>query len=65
MPKEMNGAEIMVKSLEDLGVARIFGYTGATILPVYHALGQSSIAININANEQSCAFSQKRQEVPS
>jgi len=57
MPQEMNGAEILVKSLEDLGVSRIFGYTGATILPVYHALGQSSIAININANEQSCAFS--------
>jgi acetolactate synthase I/II/III large subunit len=55
--KEMTGAEIMVKSLEDLGVNRIFGYTGATILPVYHALGKSSIAININANEQSCAFS--------
>jgi acetolactate synthase I/II/III large subunit len=56
MQKEMSGAEIMVKSLEDLGVTRIFGYTGATILPVYHALGRSSIAININANEQSCAF---------
>lgn len=57
MPKEMNGAEIMVKSLEDLGVSRVFGYTGATILPVYHALGQSPIAINVNANEQSAAFS--------
>lgn len=57
MSKEMKGAEIMVKSLEDLGVTRIFGYTGATILPVYHALGQSSIAITVNANEQSAAFS--------
>lgn len=57
MTQEMTGAEIMVKSLEDLGVTRTFGYTGATILPVYHALGRSSIAININANEQSSAFS--------
>jgi acetolactate synthase-1/2/3 large subunit len=57
MQKEMNGAEIMVKSLEDLGVTRIFGYTGATILPVYHALGNSSIALTVNANEQSSAFS--------
>ena len=57
MAQEMNGAEIMVRSLEDLGVNRIFGYTGATILPAYHALGRSSIAININANEQSSAFS--------
>jgi acetolactate synthase-1/2/3 large subunit len=57
MQKEMNGAEIMVRSLEDLGVTRVFGYTGATILPVYHALGRSSIAITVNANEQSAAFS--------
>lgn len=57
MPQEMNGAQIMIKSLEDLGVTRVFGYTGATILPVYHALGQSSIAVNVNANEQSAAFS--------
>jgi acetolactate synthase-1/2/3 large subunit len=47
----------MVKSLEDLGVSRIFGYTGAAILPVFHAMGKSSLAINVNANEQSCAFS--------
>lgn len=53
----MTGAEIMVKSLEDLGVSRIFGYTGAAILPVFHALGKSPLAITVNANEQSCAFS--------
>jgi acetolactate synthase-1/2/3 large subunit len=53
----MTGAEIMVKSLEDLGVTRVFGYTGATILPVFDALGKSSIAITVNSNEQSCAFS--------
>lgn len=57
MPQELNGAQIMIKSLEDLGVTRVFGYTGATILPVYHALGQSAIAVNVNANEQSAAFS--------
>lgn len=55
--QQMTGAEIMVRSLEDLGVSRIFGYTGATILPVFHALGQSRLAINVNSNEQSCAFS--------
>ncbi|HLP18240.1 MAG TPA: thiamine pyrophosphate-binding protein, partial [Bacteroidota bacterium] len=46
----MNGAEIMVKSLEDLGITQIFGYTGAIVLPVFHALGRSSIEIIINAN---------------
>lgn len=52
----MNGAEIMVRSLEDLGVDRVFGYSGAAILPVFDALGRSPIAITVNANEQSCAF---------
>jgi acetolactate synthase I/II/III large subunit len=55
--KEMNGAEIMVRSLEDLGVTRVFGYTGATILPVYHALGKTPIAIHVSSNEQSSALS--------
>jgi len=57
MMAEMTGAEIMVKSLEELGVTRIFGYTGAAILPVFHAMGQSPLKIVVNANEQSCAFS--------
>lgn len=53
----MNGAEILVKSLEDLGVKIVFGYTGAAILPVMDELGKSSIKINVNSNEQSAAFS--------
>jgi len=53
----MNGAEILVKSLEDLGAKRIFGYTGAAILPVFHALAKSRIDVTINANEQCAAFS--------
>lgn len=55
--EEMNGAEILVKCLEDLGVRHIFGYTGAAILPVFHALEKSDIEIVINSNEQSAAFS--------
>ncbi|TQD24360.1 thiamine pyrophosphate-binding protein [Methanolobus vulcani] len=55
--EEMNGAEILVKCLEDLGVKQIFGYTGAAILPVFHALEKSDIEIVINSNEQSAAFS--------
>lgn len=52
----MNGADILVKSLEDLGVDRIFGYSGAAILPVFHSLGISSVDISVSSNEQSCAF---------
>ena len=55
--KEINGAEVLVKSLEDLGVKHIFGYTGAAILPVFHALQKSNIEIIVNSNEQSSAFS--------
>jgi acetolactate synthase I/II/III large subunit len=57
MAKQMNGAEILVKSLVDLGVTNVFGYSGATILPVFHALSNSPIHITVNSNEQSCAFS--------
>ncbi len=52
-----SGAELIVRSLEDLGVSCIFGYTGAAILPVMDELAKSSIRIVINANEQCSAFS--------
>ena len=57
MKGDMNGAEILIKSLEDLEVKQVFGYTGAAILPVFHALGKSSIGLTVNSNEQACAFS--------
>lgn len=52
----MNNAEILAKSLVDLGVQRIFGFTGVTIMPVIHALDACGIEIVVSANEQSCAF---------
>ncbi len=52
----MNNAQILTQSLIDLGVRQIFGFSGATILPVFHAIGESSIEITVSANEQSCAF---------
>ena len=53
----LTGAEILVRSLLDLGVTNIFGYTGAAILPVMDELGKSSINIVVNSNEQCAAFS--------
>lgn len=53
----MKGANIIVKSLEELGVTHVFGYTGAAILPVMDELAQSGVKIVINSNEQSAAFS--------
>ncbi|HQO57604.1 MAG TPA: thiamine pyrophosphate-binding protein [Candidatus Omnitrophota bacterium] len=52
----MTGAEILVKSLGDLGIKHVFGYTGAAILPVMDELGKSPIQIIVNSNEQSAAF---------
>jgi acetolactate synthase-1/2/3 large subunit len=53
---EYKGAEVLVKSLKDLGVERIFGYTGGVILPVFKALGEAGIDVVINSNEQAAAF---------
>lgn len=55
--KMENGADVLVKSLKDLGVKRIFGYTGGAILPVFEALDKHGIEIIINSNEQAAAFS--------
>jgi acetolactate synthase-1/2/3 large subunit len=52
----MTGAKILVKSLEDLGIKYVFGYTGAAILPVMDELAKSPIQIIVNSNEQSAAF---------
>ncbi|MGI9538264.1 MAG: thiamine pyrophosphate-binding protein [Desulfocapsaceae bacterium] len=52
----MNNAQILAKSFVDLGVKKVFGFSGATILPVFHAIEESGIEIVVNANEQSCAF---------
>ncbi|MDD5503835.1 MAG: thiamine pyrophosphate-binding protein [Candidatus Omnitrophica bacterium] len=53
----MTGAKILVKSLEDLGIKHVFGYTGAAILPVMDELAKSSIEIIVSSNEQAAAFS--------
>ena len=57
MAQKMTNAEILVKNFQDLNVTHVFGYPGAAILPVFHALAKSPINIMVNSNEQSCAFS--------
>src|SRR6056300_260464 len=52
----MNNAQILAKSFVDLGVKRVFGFSGATILPAFHAIEEYGIDIIVGANEQSCAF---------
>lgn len=52
----MNNAQILAKSFVDLGVKQVFGFSGATILPVFHAIDEVGIDVVVGANEQSCAF---------
>lgn len=51
----INGAQIMVKCLENEGVSVVFGYPGATICPFYDALMDSSIRHILVRQEQNAA----------
>lgn len=50
---EISGAEIILKSLDDLGVEVIFGYPGGAVLPIYDAIfGQNNIRHVLVRHEQ-------------
>ncbi|MFT9496080.1 biosynthetic-type acetolactate synthase large subunit [Anaerosolibacter sp.] len=51
----LNGAETLVKTLEDQGVDVIFGYPGGTVLEIYDALLNSSIKHILVRHEQGAA----------
>jgi acetolactate synthase-1/2/3 large subunit len=50
------GAHLVVRTLENLGVTRIFGYPGGAIMPVYDALTGSSLKHVLVRHEQAAAF---------
>jgi acetolactate synthase-1/2/3 large subunit len=50
------GAQLLVATLEQLGVEVIFGYPGGAIMPVYDALTGSSLKHILVRHEQSAAF---------
>ncbi|WP_026487029.1 biosynthetic-type acetolactate synthase large subunit [Caldanaerobius polysaccharolyticus] len=52
---KLQGAEIVIKCLKDLGVDVIFGYPGGAILPIYDALYDSDIKHVLVAHEQMAA----------
>ena len=37
-PERMNGADAIVRSLEELGIDLVFGLPGGAVLPLYEAL---------------------------
>ncbi|NLT95084.1 MAG: biosynthetic-type acetolactate synthase large subunit [Clostridia bacterium] len=49
---KMNGAQILVKALEDQGVDVIFGYPGGAVLEIFDALRESSIDFVLVRHEQ-------------
>ena len=56
-PRSRNtGAHWVVRTLESLGVHRIFGYPGGAIMPVYDALTGSSLQHVLVRHEQAAAF---------
>ncbi|MBC6414522.1 MAG: biosynthetic-type acetolactate synthase large subunit [Chromatiales bacterium] len=64
---KLSGAEIIIRTLADLGVDTIFGYSGGAILPTYDAIflynevhrkvgGKDPINLIVPANEQGAGF---------
>ncbi len=52
----MNGANIVVQTLDHLGVKTVFGYPGGTIMPIYDALYSSPVEHVLCRHEQGAGF---------
>lgn len=53
-PEEMDGAQALIKTLDDLGVEYVFGYSGGAALPIFDALEtvNSKIKFVLTRHEQ-------------
>jgi len=52
----MNGAGLIVQTLEELGVDTVFGYPGGAIMPLYDALLEARFQHVLVRHEQAAAF---------
>ena len=52
----MNGAQLMVRCLEQEGVTQVWGYPGGAIMPIYDALLDSPIKHYLTRHEQGAGF---------
>jgi acetolactate synthase-1/2/3 large subunit len=53
----MQGTEIVIKALKDLGVRYVFGYTGGAIMPVFDEMEkQKAFDFIMSRHEQGAAF---------
>jgi len=51
----MEGAKIIIESIEKHGIDRVFGHPGGAVLPLYQALGASSLVHVLTRTEQGAA----------
>ncbi len=57
MTETLNGAQLTVRLLERQGIRIVSGYPGGAILPIYDALGQSTVIHHVPArHEQGAGF---------
>lgn len=54
--KQTTGAQLVIEALRAEGVEMVFGIPGGTVLPLYDALGRSSIRHVLCRHEQGAAF---------
>ncbi len=52
----LSGAQILIETLEEMGVENVFGYPGGSVLSVYDALPSSSIRHILTSHEQGACF---------
>lgn len=55
-PQPIKGAEIVIKTLEHLGVETIFAYPGGQSIELHQALGKSGLRVILPRHEQGGAF---------
>ncbi len=57
--RKLTGAQILIKTLIDLGITDVFGYPGSQVLSIYDELKKASRKIRhiLTADEQGAAFS--------
>jgi acetolactate synthase, large subunit (EC 2.2.1.6) len=53
---QINGAELIIRFLERRGTPFVAGIPGGAVLPLYHALGASSLRHVLARHEQGAAF---------
>jgi acetolactate synthase-1/2/3 large subunit len=52
MARQMTGAEMVIKALQDQGVEHVFGYPGGAVLPIYDEMFQQDTVKHILVRQE-------------